>query len=112
MPPEQLDAAIIFAPAGQLVPLALKAVAKGGIVVCAGIHMSDIPAFPYALLWEERTLCSVANLTRRDGDEFFALAPRVPVKTTVETFPLSQANEALHRLRTGKIRGAAVLIPD
>jgi len=112
MPPEQLNAAIIFAPAGQLVPLALKAVAKGGIVVCAGIHMSDIPALPYALLWEERTLCSVANLTRQDGEEFFALAPRVPVKTTVETFPLAQANEALHRLRTGKIRGAAVLIPD
>lgn len=109
-PPEKLDAAIIFAPAGQLVPLALKALNKGGIVVCGGIHMSDIPAFPYELLWEERSICSVANLTRRDGHEFFALAPQVPVRTTVETFPLSEANRALETLRRGKIKGAAVLL--
>jgi propanol-preferring alcohol dehydrogenase len=111
MPPQRLDAAILFAPAGQLVPLALKAVAKGGTVVCGGIHMSDIPSFPYSLLWQERNVCSVANLTRQDGQEFFAVAPRVPVKTTVETFPLSEANEALERLRRGKIKGAAVLVP-
>jgi propanol-preferring alcohol dehydrogenase len=111
MPPEQLDAAILFAPAGELIPLALKAVAKGGTVVCGGIHMSDVPSFPYSLLWEERSLCSVANLTRKDGEEFFAIAPRVPVKTTVEKFPLAEANEALERLRGGKIKGAAVLIP-
>jgi propanol-preferring alcohol dehydrogenase len=111
LPSERLDAAIIFAPAGELVPLALKAVGKGGTVVCGGIHMSDLPAFPYELLWEERSICSVANLTRRDGEEFFALAPRVPVRTTVQTFPLSEANEALNRLRTGQIRGAAVLVP-
>ena len=110
-PPEKLDAAIIFAPVGSLVPLALKAVAKGGTVVCGGIHMSDIPSFPYDLLWQERTLCSVANLTRRDGEEFFALAPQVPVRTTVQTFPLAEANEALTRLRTGKLQGAAVLTP-
>jgi propanol-preferring alcohol dehydrogenase len=110
-PPEKLDAAIIFAPVGALVPLALKAVAKGGVVVCGGIHMSDIPSFPYELLWEERSICSVANLTRRDGEEFLAIAPRVPVKTTVETFRLEDANEALNRLRRGKITGAAVLIP-
>jgi len=110
-PPVKLDAAIIFAPAGELVPRALQAVAKGGTVVCGGIHMSDIPAFPYEWLWEERSICSVANLTRRDAEEFFALAPRVPVRTTVQTFPLSEANEALHRLRTGQIHGAAVLVP-
>ncbi len=110
-PPEELDAAILFAPVGSLVPAALRAVAKGGVVVCAGIHMSDIPAFPYRLLWGERTVRSVANLTRRDGEEFLALAPRVPVRTTVETFPLAEANEALERLRTGRIRGAAVLLP-
>jgi propanol-preferring alcohol dehydrogenase len=109
-PPEKLDAAIIFAPAGELVPLALKALNKGGIVVCGGIHMSDIPAFPYELLWQERSICSVANLTRRDGAEFFALAPKVPVRTTVEIFPLSEANRAVDALRHGKIKGAAVLV--
>jgi alcohol dehydrogenase, propanol-preferring len=108
-PPEKLDAAIIFAPVGELVPAALAAVAKGGVVVCAGIHMSDIPSFPYSLLWEERVLRSVANLTRRDGEQFMALAPRVPVHTEVEVFPLDEANEALARLRAGDIRGAAVL---
>ena len=112
LPPEKLDAAIIFAPAGELVPLALKAVGKGGTIVCGGIHMSDIPAFPYELLWEERSICSVANLTRRDGEEFFALAPRVPVRTTVQTFSLAEANDALNRLRSGQIRGAAVLVPQ
>jgi len=110
-PPEALDAAIIFAPAGPLVPRALEAVAKGGVVVCAGIHMSPIPSFSYELLWEERSIVSVANLTRRDGEEFFAIAARVPVRTTVEEFPLGEANEALNRLRTGKIKGAAVLLP-
>jgi propanol-preferring alcohol dehydrogenase len=111
LPPKKLDAALIFAPVGGLVPLALAAVEKGGVVVCGGIHMSDIPAFPYDLLWEERCVCSVANLTRRDGEDFFKIAPRVPVKTTVEVFPLAQANEVLDRLRTGKIHGAAVLVP-
>jgi propanol-preferring alcohol dehydrogenase len=110
LPPEELDAAILFAPVGQLVPLALRAVAKGGTVVCAGIHMSDVPSFPYRLLWGERTVRSVANLTRRDGEEFLALAPQVPVRTEVETFPLAEANEALTRLREGRIRGAAVLL--
>lgn len=112
LPPEPLDAAIIFAPVGALVPAALKAVERGGTVVCAGIHMSDIPAFPYELLWGERVLRSVANLTRRDGEEFLALAPRVPIRTIVEPFPLSRAAEALDRLRAGKVRGAAVLLPD
>jgi propanol-preferring alcohol dehydrogenase len=111
-PPVPLDAAIIFAPVGSLVPLALKAVTKGGIVVCGGIHMSDIPSFPYDLLWQERTLCSVANLTRRDGEEFFAIAPQVPVRTTVRTFPLAQANEVLSLLRDGRLQGAAVLAPQ
>jgi alcohol dehydrogenase, propanol-preferring len=110
-PPEELDAAIIFAPVGALVPAALQAVRKGGTVVCGGIHMSDIPSFPYELLWGERTLCSVANVTRRDGEEFLALAPQVPVRTEVEVFPLSDANETLARLRSGRIRGAAVLVP-
>jgi alcohol dehydrogenase, propanol-preferring len=110
-PPEELDAALIFAPAGELVPAALRAVAKGGVVVCGGIHMSDIPAFPYELLWGERSLRSVANLTRADGEEFLALAPRVPVHTEVESFPLERANEALERLRAGTLRGAAVLVP-
>jgi propanol-preferring alcohol dehydrogenase len=110
-PPEELDAAIIFAPAGELVPAALAAVAKGGTVVCAGIHMSDIPSFPYDLLWGERVLRSVANLTRRDGTEFLALAPQVPVRTEVETFPLERANDALAKLRAGDVRGALVLTP-
>lgn len=109
LPPEELDAAIIFAPVGKLVPAALKAVCKGGIVVCAGIHMSDIPSFPYRVLWEERVLRSVANLTRQDGEEFLALAPQVPIKTEVTAFPLSEANEALNALRSGKINGAAVI---
>jgi alcohol dehydrogenase, propanol-preferring len=109
--PEELDAALIFAPAGELVPAALRAVAKGGSVVCGGIHMSDIPTFPYELLWGERTLRSVANLTRADGREFLELAPRVPVRTQVETHPLERANEALARLRSGEVRGAAVLVP-
>jgi propanol-preferring alcohol dehydrogenase len=108
-PPEPLDAAIIFAPAGALVPAALRAVVKGGVVICAGIHMSDIPAFPYEILWGERVVRSVANLTRRDGEEFLALAPRVPVRTEVEAFPLGEANEALAALRAGRVRGAAVL---
>jgi propanol-preferring alcohol dehydrogenase len=112
MPPVKLDAAIIFAPAGELVPQALKAVGKGGIVVCGGIHMSDIPSFPYSILWEERSVCSVANLTRRDGEEFLALAPKVPVRTEMQIFPLEEANDALARLRGGKIQGAAVLVTE
>jgi propanol-preferring alcohol dehydrogenase len=112
LPPEPLDAAIIFAPAGELVPQALRAVTKGGTVVCGGIHMSDIPSFPYELLWHERKICSVANLTRRDGEEFLALAPRVLVRTTIQTFPLVEANEALTKLRNGKLQGAAVLLVD
>jgi len=108
-PPEELDAAIIFAPAGELVPVALGALARGGTVVCAGIHMSDIPSFPYELLWEERVVRSVANLTRRDAEEFLELAPLIPVETHVEVHPLDDANEALARLREGRIRGAAVL---
>jgi len=111
-PPHLLDAAILFAPAGELVPLSLRALAKGGTVVCAGIHMSDIPSFPYNILWGERSICSVANLTRRDGEEFLELAPKVPVRTEVETFPLAEANEALARLKGGRIRGAAVLAID
>jgi propanol-preferring alcohol dehydrogenase len=110
-PPEPLDAAILFAPVGALVPAALAAVVKGGTVVCAGIHMSDVPSFPYRLLWEERVVRSVANLTRRDGEEFLTLAPKVPVRTEVEAFPLTEANEALRRLRDGEVRGAAVLVP-
>jgi len=109
-PPEPLDAAILFAPVGALVPAALRAVDRGGRVVCAGIHMSDIPSFPYSLLWQERSVRSVANLTRRDGEEFMTLAPRVPVHAAVEPFPLEQANEALRRLRDGELRGAAVLL--
>ncbi len=110
LPPKELDAAIIFAPVGKLVPAALKAVRKGGIVVCAGIHMSDIPSFPYQILWGERILRSVANLTRQDGEEFLTLAPQIPIHTEVTSFPLSAANEALEALRTGKINGAAVLV--
>jgi propanol-preferring alcohol dehydrogenase len=110
-PPEPLDAAILFAPVGALVPAALRAVRKGGIVVCGGIHMSDIPSFPYELLWGERVVRSVANLTRRDGEEFLQLAPRVPVRTEVEAYPLERANEALAALREGRLRGAAVLRP-
>ena len=110
MPPEKLDAAIVFAPVGELVPLALRALAKGGIVVCGGIHMSDIPSFPYADLWGERTICSVANLTRRDGEEFLEIAPRVPVRTETEIFPLEEANTALDRFRAGKLKGTAVLM--
>ena len=110
MPPEKLDAAIIFASVGPLVPAALHALAKGGIVVCGGIHMTDIPSFPYADLWEERIITSVANLTRRDGEEFFNIAPRVPVKTKTETFPLEQANTALDRFRSGELKGTAVLV--
>ena len=110
LPPEPLDAAIIFAPAGQLVPQALRAVDKGGLVVCGGIHMSDIPSFPYSILWEEKSVCSVANLTRADAEQFLDLAPRIPVRTEVRTFPLSMANEVLHQLRTGQFRGAGVLV--
>jgi len=109
-PPEPLDAAIIFAPVGPLVPAALRALAKGGTVVCAGIHMSDIPAFPYDVLWEERVVRSVANLTRQDGAEFLDLAPRVPVRTEIHTFPLDEANDALDALRRGRVRGTAVLV--
>ena len=109
-PPEELDAAIIFAPAGELVPAALRAVGKGGVVVCGGIHMSDIPAFPYDILWGERSIRSVANLTRRDGEEFLSLAPRVPVRTEVRSYPLEAANGALDDLRRGAIRGAGVLV--
>jgi propanol-preferring alcohol dehydrogenase len=108
-PPEELDAAVIFAPVGALVPAALAAIRKGGTVVCGGIHMSDIPSFPYELLWGERTICSVANLTRRDAAEFMEIAPKVPVRTTTQMFSLEQANEALAQLRSGKLEGAAVL---
>jgi len=111
-PPVELDAAILFAPVGSLVPAALAVVRKGGVVVCGGIHMSDIPSFPYALLWGERSVKSVANLTRADGREFLELAPRIPVRTEVETFPLEEANTALDRLRSGELTGAAVLVPD
>jgi propanol-preferring alcohol dehydrogenase len=111
-PPEELDAAIIFAPVGALVPAALRAVAKGGVVVCAGIHMSDVPSFPYELLWGERVLRSVANLTRDDGHRFMRIAPGVPVRTEVEPFPLEQANEALERLRSGRVRGGVAIIAE
>ena len=109
MPPEKLDAAIIFASVGPLVPAALRALAKGGIIVCGGIHMTDIPSFPYTDLWEERIITSVANLIRRDGEEFFEIAPRVPVKTNTETFPLEKANTALDRFRAGQLSATAVL---
>jgi len=111
-PPQQLDAAIIFAPVGELVPIALNAVAKGGTVVCGGIHMSDIPAFPYRLLWGERVVRSVANLTRADGEEFLALAPRIPIRPHPVTYRLADANQALSDLRSGRLQGAAVLVPD
>jgi len=111
-PPEKLDAAIIFAPAGELVPKALVDLDKGGVVVCGGIHMSDIPSFPYRILWNERSIRSVANLTRRDGNEFLKIVPKVPIKTETQIFKLSQANEALNDLRKGNIRGAAVLMMD
>jgi len=110
MPPEKLDAAIIFAPVGALVPAALRALAKGGTVVCGGIHMSDIPSFPYVELWGERAICSVANLTRRDGEEFLNIAPCVPVRTETETFPLEEANTALDQFRSGELSGTAVLL--
>jgi propanol-preferring alcohol dehydrogenase len=110
-PPVELDAAIIFAPAGHLVPTALAAVRKGGTVVCGGIHMSDIPSFPYARLWGERVVRSVANLTRRDGEEFLALAPRIPLRTHVTPYALEDANAALADLRSGRLSGAAVLVP-
>jgi propanol-preferring alcohol dehydrogenase len=108
-PPEELDAAIIFAPVGALVPAALRATAKGGTVVCAGIHMSDIPSFPYAAIWGERSIRSVANLTRRDGDEFLAVAAEVPVRTQVTVYPLERANDALDDLRSGLLKGSGVL---
>jgi propanol-preferring alcohol dehydrogenase len=110
--PEPLDAAIIFAPVGALVPAALRSLAKGGVVVCGGIHMSDIPALPYHLLWGERVIRSVANLTRRDAEQFLALAPKVPVRTRIEPYTLDEANEALRRLKGGQVHGAAVLVMD
>ena len=110
-PPVKLDAAIIFAPVGEVVPQALRALKKGGVVVCGGIHMSNIPSFPYSILWQERSVCSVANLTRRDGEEFLPLAALVPVRTRIETFALEEANEAMAHLRSGNITGAAVLVP-
>ena len=110
-PPFALDAAIVFAPAGELVPFALRAVAPGGTVVCAGIHMSDIPGFPYRLLWEERQVVSVANLTRQDGKEFFAVADQAGIVTETVRYPLAHANEALGDLRAGRLEGAAVLVP-
>ena len=110
--PEELDAAIIFAPVGALVPEALSRTAKGGTVVCAGIHMSDIPAFPYSILWEERTIRSVANLTRKDGEELLAIAPKVPVRTHIEEYPLTEANQALDDLRSGRLTGAVVLVME
>jgi alcohol dehydrogenase, propanol-preferring len=111
-PPDELDASLIFAPVGPLVPAALRVTARGGVVVCAGIHMSDIPSFPYELLWEERIVRSVANLTRDDGHEFLDVAPRIPVRTEVTEYPLERANDALDDLRHGRFRGAAVIVPD
>jgi propanol-preferring alcohol dehydrogenase len=110
-PPETLEAAIIFAPVGALVPAALRVLDRGGVVVCGGIHMSDVPSFPYRELWHERTICSVANLTRRDGEEFLGLVPRVPVRIETRAFPLKRAHDALHALRSGALTGAAVLVP-
>ena len=111
-PPREMDAAILFAPVGALIPQALRHTAKGGTVVCAGIHMSDVPEFPYSILWGERSVRSIANLTRRDGEAFLDIAPKAGVKTQVETFPLASANEALERLRAGQVKGAAVLVMD
>jgi propanol-preferring alcohol dehydrogenase len=108
--PAELDAAIIFAPVGALLPQALRAIRKGGTVICGGIHMSDIPSFPYEILWGERTVCSVANLTRKDAEEFMTIAPRVPVRTVIQKFPLNHANQALEQLESGKVSGAAVLV--
>jgi alcohol dehydrogenase, propanol-preferring len=110
MPPEPLDAALVFAPVGSLIPAALRATVKGGVVVCGGIHMSDIPSFPYNILWGERIVRSVANLTRQDGEELLSIAPKIPVRTEIEEYPLTEANEALDRLRAGKLQGAAVLV--
>ncbi|MGB6746441.1 MAG: alcohol dehydrogenase, partial [Xanthobacteraceae bacterium] len=110
-PPDELDCAIIYAPVGALVPAALRAVRKGGRVICAGIHMSDIPSFPYSILWEERELKSVANLTRKDGEEFFAIVPQAGIVTQTVSYPLVRANEALSDLRSGRLQGAAVLVP-
>src|SRR5262249_16512884 len=110
-PPEPLDCAIIYAPVGELVPAALRAVRKGGRVVCAGIHMSNIPSFPYSILWQEREIKSVANLTRQDGHEFFAIVPKAGIKTQTTPYPLRRANEALGDLRSGRVQGAAVLVP-
>lgn len=110
LPPQKLDAAIIFAPVGALIPVALRALTKGGVVVCGGIHMSDIPSFPYVDLWNERAICSVANLTRRDGEEFLGIAGRIPVRTKTETFPLEQANTAIEKFRAGDLDGTAVLL--
>jgi propanol-preferring alcohol dehydrogenase len=107
--PVELDAALLFAPVGELVPRALRAVRKGGTVVCAGIHMSDIPSFPYSILWGERVLCSVANLTRRDGEEFLRLAPRIPIHSETREYPLRETNQALDDLRAGRLQGAAVI---
>ncbi|MBV9673350.1 MAG: alcohol dehydrogenase, partial [Verrucomicrobia bacterium] len=112
LPPDQLDAALIFAPTGSLIPMALRAIRKGGRVVCGGIHMSDIPSFPYSLLWEERQIHSVANLTRNDAHDFLTLAPKVQIRTETEPFPMSRANEALAKLRSGRVLGAIVLVPD
>jgi propanol-preferring alcohol dehydrogenase len=112
LPPEQLDAAIIFAPVGDLVPQSLKALARGGAVVCAGIHMSDIPSFPYDILWHERRIQSVANLTRQDGEEFLTLAPKVPVRSEIQTYPLEETNQALDDLREGRLSGSAVIVVD
>jgi propanol-preferring alcohol dehydrogenase len=110
-PPEKLEAAIIFAPAGELVPAALRSLERGGVVVCGGIHMTNIPSFPYADLWHERAIVSVANLTRQDAIEFLALAPQVPVRTQTRKYPLADANQALDDLRFGRLNGAAVLVP-
>jgi propanol-preferring alcohol dehydrogenase len=112
LPPVQLDAAIIFAPVGALVPVALRAIRKGGTLVCGGIHMSDIPSFPYDLLWGERVIRSVANLTRRDAEEFLQIVGKTPIRSETTTYPLAKANDALSALRSGQLHGAAVLVPE